>query len=304
MIILTGYSGSGKDTVLKELIKLGYKPIVSYTTRSMRSGEKDGVEYHFISEEEFMQKDKEGFFAETTSYNMVDDKVYYGSAIEDIDNNPNGVIILNPDGLRQLKEKELKFVSFFLDAPLNILVKRLLKRGDNVEEFTDRLSHRDAKDFADIHKEVDFIIDCDNKAPYELALEILDRANNDGNNNPSHFLCLDKPQYENVVYIAHKFQNDPKNMKRVEDIILKLRELYPTYLFISPIHAFSFEYTSTDYQLGLNMCLFLLNKCDCMWVFDEHSDSIGVQGEKAFCRKHKIPYKVWSEDEVEEKLGL
>ena len=303
MIILSGYSGSGKDTVLKELIKLGYKPIVSYTTRPIRSNEQNGVEYHFISEEEFTQRKKDGFFAETTHYDMVGGRVYYGSSVEDFNNNPDGIAILNPDGLRQIREKGLSYTSFYLDVPFKTLAARLILRGDDIEEFARRLE-ADKIDFSNIHKEVDFVIDAAKKKPFQIALEILDRVNNDSENKSSNFLCLDKPNYENVVYIAHKFQNDPKNMKRVEDIILKLRELYPTYLFISPIHAFSFEYTSTDYQLGLNMCLFLLNKCDCMWVFDEHSDSVGVQGEKAFCRKHKIPYKVWSEDEVEEKLGL
>jgi len=174
MIILTGYSASGKDSILKELIQFGYKPIISYTTRPIRPTESDGVEYHFISEDEFKQKQEDGFFAETTSYDMVNGKVFYGSATEDIDNNPTGIAILNPDGLRQIKEKGLDVISFYLDVHVYTLIDRLKKRGDNESEYTRRLKS-DQRDFSTIYDEVDFIINANNKTPYELADEILDK---------------------------------------------------------------------------------------------------------------------------------
>jgi len=174
MIILTGFSASGKDSTLKELIQFGYKPIVSYTTRPMRPIESDGVEYHFITETEFKQKQEDGFFAETTSYNMVDGKVFYGSAVEDIENNPTGIVILNPDGLRQIREKGLDVISFYLDASIETLIDRLKKRGDNEIEYTRRLK-ADQKDFSNIRNEVDFIISANDKTPYEVAIEILDK---------------------------------------------------------------------------------------------------------------------------------
>lgn len=54
-IVLFGKTGSGKTTVAKEMEKLGIKRLISYTTRPKRSDEKDGVEYHFVSEDQFFE---------------------------------------------------------------------------------------------------------------------------------------------------------------------------------------------------------------------------------------------------------
>ena len=51
LILFLGESGSGKTTVQRELEKRGVKKVVTYTTRPLREGEADGVEYHFITEE-------------------------------------------------------------------------------------------------------------------------------------------------------------------------------------------------------------------------------------------------------------
>ncbi len=54
MIILVGKSCSGKDTVVKELAKMGYNKIVTCTTRPPRPGEIDGREYHFLDKMNFL----------------------------------------------------------------------------------------------------------------------------------------------------------------------------------------------------------------------------------------------------------
>ena len=55
--ILCGKSASGKDTLLRELIKDGYfQPLISTTTRPMRDGEVQDKDYHFISHDDFMMK--------------------------------------------------------------------------------------------------------------------------------------------------------------------------------------------------------------------------------------------------------
>lgn len=157
MIILLGRTCSGKDTIRKELIKLGYNPVVTYTTRPMRDDEINGVTYHFISKEEFLQKESEGFFAETTSYNVASGETwYYGSAVKDL--TKDKVMIANPDGVKKLKQySDLKPVVFNILAKEETILERLKQRGDDNEEALRRLA-ADKIDFADIKKYVDFKI--------------------------------------------------------------------------------------------------------------------------------------------------
>ncbi len=71
---LMGKSSSGKDTIFKKLIEdkeLALRTVVGYTTRPMREGEVEGVEYHFIDEEQLCQLEAEGKLIELRAYNTV-----------------------------------------------------------------------------------------------------------------------------------------------------------------------------------------------------------------------------------------
>lgn len=173
MICLLGKSCAGKDTIQTELIKMGMKSVVSYTTRPPRLGEIDGVAYHFITKEDFLEKEKKRFFAETTAYNVaIGDTWYYGSAIEDLTDEK--VAIINPYGLRQLRQiQSLNPVAFYIFANEEIIWNRLRERGDNLKEARRRFD-ADNRDFCDIEKYIDFMFrnDLDVK-PTTLAEMIL-----------------------------------------------------------------------------------------------------------------------------------
>ena len=64
LVILSGVSGAGKDTIKKELMRRMDNVITlpSFTSRAMRPGEEEGVQYHFISKEEFEYKIIKGDF--------------------------------------------------------------------------------------------------------------------------------------------------------------------------------------------------------------------------------------------------
>ena len=106
---------------------------------------------------------------------------------------------------------------------------------------------------------------------------------------------IDKSHYENIVYISHPFQNNPKNVKEIEYIINTLYKYFPDYLFISPVHAFGWLYDNTAYKEGLNMTLFLLETCaDEMWVFGEDwENSTGVKAEIDYCKRRNINYSIF-----------
>ena len=162
MIILLGKSASGKDTVVNNLIHnyYGYEKIITWTTRPMRPGEKQDLTYHFTDDEDFEEKIEEGFFAEWKKYNSVFGTWYYGTAVQDITNNPNNkIIILTPSGYKEIKEyiNNEEILSVYLDSSLRTLYKRLKFRGDNPKEIKRRLLH-DIKDFKGIKNKVNVVI--------------------------------------------------------------------------------------------------------------------------------------------------
>ena len=156
MIVLVGESASGKSSIEKNLVEhYGYNRIISYTTRPPRKedGEINGVHYHFINTETFMELKNQGFFAETTTYRGW----YYGSA--KVDCTDDKVCVMNPHGLRQLlKNKDLNIVSFYINVPRRDRLIKILQRGDNIEEAY-RRSVSDEGQFTGIADEVNYVID-------------------------------------------------------------------------------------------------------------------------------------------------
>lgn len=153
MIVLIGESASGKSTIEKELVKKGYNKITSYTTRPIRKNEKDGIDYHYISVEEFKDKLSNGFFAENTIYN----DWYYGIAKQDCVD--DAVAVVEPHGFRQLKKlKELNIISFYIHVDERERLIRMVRRGDNLLEVFRRI-FSDQGVFQFIDREVDYIVE-------------------------------------------------------------------------------------------------------------------------------------------------
>lgn len=151
MLILTGPSASGKTVIAKSLIKNhNMKKLVTYTTRTMREGEVDGVDYHFIKLQEFEYLKSKGFFFETVLYNHN----YYGTAISDI--TPDKVVILEPNGLKHyLVKMRDKVKVCFLSCPKEIRFRRMINRGDTLEVIERRLANDDAI----FNEEISFLAD-------------------------------------------------------------------------------------------------------------------------------------------------
>lgn len=143
MICIVGASGSGKDTLLNIFEKLGFKRVVSHTTRPKRSGEINGVNYHFVSEEKFDQLEKDGQFVETTKYHLWRYGVLAKYCTRD------AVFVIEPIGLENLKiamgTKDLFVIK--IDTDEHIRLARLKARGDDPEEVQRR--GREFDDFTD-----------------------------------------------------------------------------------------------------------------------------------------------------------
>lgn len=152
MIVLVGESASGKSSIERELVALGFNKIVTYTTRPMRKEDINGKTYHFISEEQFNDMVEKNLFAEHASYNGWQ----YGTAKEDCTDDK--VVVLTPHGLRQLKKNiDLKIISFYIKVPRRDRLIKILERGDDIEEAY-RRNLSDVGQFDGIEDEVDYVI--------------------------------------------------------------------------------------------------------------------------------------------------
>lgn len=136
LIVISGPSGSGKDTVYNKLTET-YKEVwlsVSCTSREPRPGEIDGKHYYFLSKEEFEKRIEEDKFLEYACYN----NCYYGTPKdkikEHLDKGEDVVLIIEVQGALKIKQliKEAIFI-FILPSSMDELKKRLLKRGTENE---------------------------------------------------------------------------------------------------------------------------------------------------------------------------
>ena len=167
MIILLGKSGSGKDTIRKELVKIGFEPELEYTTRPMRPGEKNDEAYHFIPKWKFFLMKKFGVFVATSDFVVASgDTYHYGIAKKSLKNG-KGVLITNPTSFKELiRNKELLKDTFsvYIYTSSFVIKKRLTDRGDDETEITRRMK-ADREDFRFAPNYVSEVVQNDNVKP-------------------------------------------------------------------------------------------------------------------------------------------
>ncbi len=139
-IILVGKAGSGKDYLAFQLAKLGFVKDLSFTTRPKREGEKEGVDYSYISEEDFFAMDEQDGFYETANFNSW----YYGTGKRSWEN--SRVFIMTPSGVSKIKPEDRdSCLIVYLDIPEDIRRERIAKRSD--ADSVDRRIEADRLDF-------------------------------------------------------------------------------------------------------------------------------------------------------------
>ena len=142
VIAFVGKSGAGKDYCAKKVVRQNPDTthfIVSSTTRPIRDYEKEGVDYHFLSEKEFAA----ARFLETASFNGW----HYGTRYEDLDPDRINIGVFNPTGLKSLAAHDDIYLTIcYVKASDKTRLLRQLNREEepNVKEIIRRFGTDEA----------------------------------------------------------------------------------------------------------------------------------------------------------------
>lgn len=139
LIALVGKSGSGKDTILKEMQRMtsphSLHTVISYTTRPPREGEIDGVDYNFVSIEEMTKM--------ILSDEVIEASIFrdwcYGTSLASLDNKKINIGVFNMDGISSLMECKSQInlrVYYIIAKGKTRIIRQLLREEDpDIEEI-------------------------------------------------------------------------------------------------------------------------------------------------------------------------
>ncbi len=160
LLVLSAPSGGGKSSIARSLLQgrddLGYS--VSATTRPMREGERDGVDYHFLSREEFLRRRAAGEFLESATYGGH----LYGTLRSEIDRifaaRRHAVLDIEIEGARQVRANfPNSLLLFVLPPSAEVLIGRLKGRNTEPPEvLRERITR--ALEELDAAKEYDYVV--------------------------------------------------------------------------------------------------------------------------------------------------
>lgn len=133
-IILVGPTASGKNFIRTKFAEKGFSFDVSYTTRKPREGEQFGVDYNFISIDEFKKMIEDDAFYEHVEYNGN----FYGTGKWEFEN--SDLFIMETDGIKHLKPEDRKeSLVLFVNTALDVRVNRMKERGWDLDKIAERI---------------------------------------------------------------------------------------------------------------------------------------------------------------------
>ena len=160
LIVISGFSGAGKGTLMKKLLEdyHQYALSISMTTRAPREGEVDGREYFFSTREQFEEKIKQGGFIEYAQYCGN----YYGTpkdyVQEQLEAGKDVILEIEIQGAMKVKEQFPGAVLLFVMPPsIAVLHQRLVGRGTETEEVIEERLQRAEEEAVGI-EDYDYII--------------------------------------------------------------------------------------------------------------------------------------------------
>ena len=151
IIALIGEAGSGKDSIMQNILKkrpFAFNEIISCTTRPMREGEVEGVNYFYLTPEEFTDKVLNGEMLETTNFN----NWFYGTSYDSLCPDCLNIGVFNPDGIRamsKMSDLDVTVYKIVCSDKTRLLRQLNRERYPNVDEIIRRYK-TDKKDFFDL----------------------------------------------------------------------------------------------------------------------------------------------------------
>lgn len=164
--IIDGKNGAGKTFLIDKLVSRGYEKSVNYTTRNMRIGEKDGVDYHFIDNVQFEKLIQDHFFAEYQRRG----NDYYGTPLENL--NDNTILVSsNVETIRQHYSGDIHRI--FIDASIDVRYQRVLSRKSDSYDIFDRFNTENYRFLTDFY--ASFIDNnCYDDTSFEMLLQSIE----------------------------------------------------------------------------------------------------------------------------------
>ena len=156
LYIIIGMSGAGKTILAKWAQKeLGLGKIVTHTVRNPRENEINGVDYHFVTMEEFQNVEK----IEETLYAGIN----YGTSKQEIVNklqsNQKFLLVLDINGVKNVKKSFPESKVIFISIPIDVMEQRMHDRNDSEESIQERIKFALDTNEMDNAKFADFVIE-------------------------------------------------------------------------------------------------------------------------------------------------
>lgn len=246
---LIGPSASGKSTLIKEnkeILNLG--EIISTTTRRRRKHEVNGIDYYFVTREDF------------DDINMIEKDEYagdmYGTSIESIIealNNKDGAITaLTYEGFQELKKfitrdksnrfNDVKVISVFVNTPIEELEKRMILRGDTKENIKKRLANVEERKEYDNCKKTDYVFTPTNNDIEETNMNFCELIARLSNNSKflHHVIVPQQEDYDElkVYHILKEIADAREKYQQIRKETVITREK-----FNSIVKPFASKYT-------------------------------------------------------------
>jgi len=196
LVVISGFSGAGKGTLMKELLKQypNYALSISATTRQPRPGELDGREYYFVTENEFLNMVDQDQMIEYACYCGR----YYGTprtyVEEQMKNGKDVLLEIEIQGALQIKKKFPETILVFIATPTaEILRNRLVGRGTESPEVIEARLAR-AVEEAEGMEQYDYVLVNDDLAECTAQLHQVIQGHYDGAGKQNAFIADMKEQ--------------------------------------------------------------------------------------------------------------